>query len=330
MAVDSIIQGGRGDAAAKTIYDRLTESASDGLEIVVHRWLPAKPGQPRAAVQLVHGSVEHAMRYEHFARALVEAGFCVYANDHRGHGKTADLNGRKFYFSDESNGWDLAVEDLGLVARRMRADQGDLPTFIFGHSMGSFMVRHYLVNAAVPLSGAIICGTVKAIPPLKPVRQLLRLLAALGAKRRATPFFHKAIFGTLNKAIENAKTRADFITRDRAEIEKYLADPYCQGDITYDYAHHLIVGIIDADKRRIYEGTPRELPLLIISGGADPCAGKNAAGVEGVARAYRQAGTRDLTLRLVPGARHEIINELEKDQTIGFMIDWIKARILPT
>ena len=308
-------------------HERYNISSEDGLQLVIHRWTPQDPSQIKAVLHIVHGSLEHSARYAHFAEFLCDQGFVVYSGDHRGHGETQDLNGRKFYFSDADDGWDIMVRDQYLISQSIRADYPDQPLFMLGHSMGSFIARDYIVDHGDEIKGVILSGAGDTHWILKPALFVLNLLDSLGLKSSETKIFHGVLYGTVNNALKNPRTHADFISRDEAIVDAYLADPYCQGTITYDYARQFVRAILRAGKADRFAAPPQNLPFLVISGEEDPVGGTKADGVINVASEYKQAGATDLTLEIVPEARHELINEFGRQRHMAFIADWMKDRL---
>ena len=179
--------------------------SSDGAQIAAYRWVPA--GEPRAVVQLTHGMGEHARRYDHVARALNDAGFAVYAQDHRGHGGSGDPEA----LGDMGPGsWPALVDDVGLLSAHIRAEHPGLPLILLGHSMGSFAVQQYLLDHSADVDGAVLTGTA-AIDVLEPAQDLDQPLDL-------------AIF---NAAFQPARTDYDWLSRDETIVDAYVADPYC-------------------------------------------------------------------------------------------------------
>ncbi len=300
--------------------------AKDGLEIFAYRWQPENADTVRGVLQLVHGSLEHVFRYQHFVEKLVGAGYAVYANDIRGHGQTATRSGLFSYFSDQRHGWELAVDDLGVVTEDLKKQWPELPVFIFGHSMGSILVRDYVSQRGEEFRGALITGTGRAKSFLLYPGLLLAKLFALFGKKRPSPILHFLIYGALNRAVENPTTDYDFLSRDAAEVQKYIDDRLSGHTATVDYAHEMARGVIRAHASSTFTGTPRDLSLFFFSGLADPVGGPQAKYVREAEAAYRQAGVRDVTTKLYPGARHELLNETNKEEVMADVIQWLDAR----
>jgi len=300
--------------------------STDGVEIQVNKWLPEK--EPKAVLHLVHGSVEHVERYRRFAEFLTKGGIGVYASDIRGHGKTAGAVENQSYFSDEKNGWDLAISDLKKITSDIQNDYPGKPVFIFGHSMGSFLVRDYISKFGSELKGAILSGTGGGRVMLQHVAKVLsKLFMIFKGRKSNSPFLHKLLYGTLNDDIENAETDLDFLSSVKEEVKKYIDDPYCGHTITPEYLHEMVRGILRISKEKVPLETPDELPIHIFSGELDPVSGKDGKEVKRVAESYRSANQKDVTLKRYPGGRHEMLNESNREEVFADVLAWIKERI---
>lgn len=274
--------------------------SSDGTQIAAYRWDPA--GAPRAVVQLTHGMGEHAQRYGHVARALNDAGFAVYAQDHRGHGASADPEA----LGDMGPGsWPALVEDIGLLSARIRAEHPGLPLILLGHSMGSFAVQQYLLDHSADVDGAVLTGTA-AIDVLEPALDLDQPLDL-------------AMF---NAPFQPARTDFDWLSRDEAIVDAYIADRYCGFGIDPGSAKLMFVGARRlADAAQVGAMRPG-LPVYIAVGEADPVNGGLAL-LTPLTDRYAAAGLTDVTVRTYPGARHEVLNETSKDEITTDLINWI-------
>ena len=282
-------------------------SSSDGAQITAYRWVPA--GEPRAVIQLTHGMGEHAQRYDHVARALNDAGFAVYAQDHRGHGASADPEA----LGDMGPGsWPALVDDIGLLSAHIQAEHPGLPLILLGHSMGSFAVQQYLLDHSADVDGVVLTGTA-AIDVLEPALDLDQPLDL-------------AIF---NAAFQPARTDYDWLSRDETTVDAYVADPYCGFGIDPASARLMFLGARRvADPAQVAAMTPG-LPLYIAVGEADPVNGGLAL-LTPLTDRYAAAGLTDVTVRTYPGARHEVLNETNRDQIIGELISWIDRVLADT
>jgi alpha-beta hydrolase superfamily lysophospholipase len=275
-------------------------TSSDGAQITAYRWDPA--GEPQAVIQLTHGMGEHARRYDHVARALNDAGFAVYAQDHRGHGASADPDA----LGDLGQGsWTALVDDIGLLSAHIRAQHPGLPLILVGHSMGSFAVQQYLLDHSADLDGVVLTGTA-AIDVLEPMLDLDQPLDL-------------AMF---NAPFQPARTDYDWLSRDEAIVDAYIADPYCGFGIDVESAKQMFVGARRlADPDAVSAMAP-DLPVYIAVGEADPVNGGLAL-LTPLTDRYAAAGLTDVTVRTYPEARHEVLNETNRDEVTGELTTWI-------
>ena len=280
---------------------RFTYPAKDGAEIVGYRWDPA--GRPRGAVQLTHGMGEHVQRYDALARALTGRGLVVYGQDHRGHGATAR-------HADElgqlgPDGWTQLVGDIDLLVSRIHDEQPGLPLVLLAHSMGSFAVQQYLLDHSDRVNAVVLTGTT-ALDQLEPALDLDKPIDL-------------AVF---NAAFAPARTEFDWLSRDEAIVDAYIADPRCGFGIDTDAAKGMFAGARRmADPGQVAAVRP-DLSLYIAAGESDPV-NANLALLNVLIDRYRAAGLTDVTVRTYPGARHEILNETNRDEVVGSIIDWI-------
>ena len=278
---------------------RFTYPAKDGAEIVGYRWDPA--GRPRGAVQLTHGMGEHVQRYDALARALTGRGLVVYGQDHRGHGATAR-------HADElgqlgPDGWSQLVGDIDLLVSRIRDEQPGLPLVLLAHSMGSFAVQQYLLDHSDRVDAVVLTGTT-ALDQLEPALDLDKPIDL-------------AVF---NAAFAPARTEFDWLSRDEAIVDAYIADPRCGFGIDTDAAKDMFAGARRmADPGQVAAVRP-DLPLYIAAGESDPV-NANLALLNVLIDRYRAAGLTDVTVRTYPGARHEILNETNRDEVVASILD---------
>lgn len=286
-------------------------------------WLPQ--GEPRAVVQLVHGIAEHVDRYDHFARFLTEQGFAVVAEDHMGHGKSINNGGIQGYFH---GGWFAAVADTCHLLELTRQEFPDIPYILFGHSMGSFMARTILCK--YPDSGitaAVICGTgwqpAAALPALIKTAELIGKRSGETAPSKA---LEAMAFGSYNKRVEHKRTVCDWLTRESSVVDAYMADPLCGFTPSAGLFRDMLSGIRYIQKPESLNAMKKNLPVFFIAGGDDPV-GSYGKGVRKAAEAFRQAGMQDVTVKLYPLCRHEILNEINKEEVYQDVLTWINSKI---
>jgi alpha-beta hydrolase superfamily lysophospholipase len=279
--------------------------SADGTKIVAYRWDPAGP--PRGAVQVTHGMGEHALRYEHVARALNDAGFAVYAQDHRGHGASARGQGAGPAVLGDlgQDSWAGLVDDIGLLSGYIRAENPGLPLILLGHSMGSFAVQQYLLDHSADADGVILTGT-----------------AAIDLLEGALDLDQPIDLSAFNAPFAPARTDYDWLSRDEAMVDAYVADPRCGFGIDAASGKAMFVGARRvADPAQVAAIRPG-LPLYIAAGEADPVNGGLAL-LTPLAERYRAAGLTDVTVRTYPDARHEILNETNRDEIIAELAAWL-------
>ncbi len=304
-----------------------TLPATDGTEIFVHRWLP--DGPPRAIVQVAHGMAEHSARYARLAEALTGAGYAVYAEDHRGHGRTAGSLDKAGFFA-ASGGWDTVVEDLRRLHQKAQEEHPGLPVFLLGHSMGSFLSRSYAARHGSDLAGMVLSGTAGDPGALGKVGTgIAAAQARLRGAGRPSGLMNTLTFGQYNAAFKPARTDFDWLSRDEAEVDAYVADPWCGFVFTAGGYQDVLGGLAAVNSDRLVSTVPRTLPIHLASGDMDPVGGKHAAGPRAVADQLRRLGVQDVTLTVWPGARHEILNETNRDEVTADIIDWLDTH-LPT
>ncbi|KGN30784.1 alpha/beta hydrolase [Knoellia sinensis KCTC 19936] len=298
-------------------------SAADGTSLHTYRWLPATP--PRAIVQIAHGMAEHAARYERFAKELVSAGYAVYAQDHRGHGRTASPDDHG-YFADH-DGFATAVADLSTVTEFAQAEHPGVPVVLFGHSMGSFLSRAYVTLHGSRLAGLILSGTAGDPGPLAAVgKRVAALQGRIRGRKHRSGLMDKLTFGQFNTKFKPNRTQFDWLSRDHAEVDKYIADPLCGNVFSAGFFADLLHGIQQINKPSAYAAVPTDLPVFVFSGELDPV-GDNGKGPREVADRLRAAGVTDVTTTMHPEGRHEMLNETNRDEVVADVLEWLDERI---
>jgi alpha-beta hydrolase superfamily lysophospholipase len=299
---------------------------SDGKKVIYHVWMPSD-GVVEAVLLILHGMAEHALRYKRFANLLVKRKIAVYAPDHRGHGQTATQAQEPLGWFAADQGWQRVVSDAQELASTIVADHPRVPLFLLGHSMGSFLARTLSAQNPDLFDGVIIMGTGASKGLLGKIGKMIarRNVARYGSTH-PDKMLDKMSFGANNKKIPNAKTTFDWLSRDEKEVKAYIDDPLCGFVCTSKFFEDLIDGVTLANDRRLAVQLPSDLPMLIISGTDDPV-GDFSKGVMKVHELYRGCGITDLTLTMIPKARHELLNETDRDATMGILLSWIEQRI---
>ncbi|WP_053218690.1 alpha/beta hydrolase [Virgibacillus senegalensis] len=293
----------------------------DQHKIFVRKW--DEPGQsPRAIIQLAHGMAEHSGRYQQFAEFLVSQHFTVYSNDHRGHGYTGKKQGT-FGFLADDKGFDKTTEDLWTVTKSIQKHHPGKPLFLLGHSMGSFLARRYIQQHSDALAGVILSGT-GSHPGL--INQLGKGLALVEAKRigKEAPsnFLNQLVFANYNRKLDNQLTKFDWLSSDREQVQSYIDDPYSGFVPTPSFFFDLFTGFDRMDDPDGVKSIAKDLPMLFFSGHMDPV-GNQTKGVFRSAENYYQHGIRDITVRIYENGRHEMLNELNKEEVFADIVRWI-------
>ncbi len=300
-----------------------TVTAADGTDLFTHRWLP--DGDARAVVVVAHGMAEHSARYGRLAEALTAAGYAVYAPDHRGHGRTASAADHG-YFGD-ARGWDTVVADLRSVADHAHGEHPGLPVFLLGHSMGSFLARSFVIEDSGALAGLVLSGTAGDPGMLGKVGAgVAATEARLRGRRHTSTLMDKLTFGQYNAAFKPNRTDFDWLSRDDAEVDAYVADPLCGNTFTSGFFSDLLGGLATINDAKRVAAVRRDLPVLIVAGDQDPV-GDGGKGPRAVAQQYRDAGLTDVTSTLYPGARHEVFNETNRDEVVADVLRWLDAHV---
>lgn len=296
----------------------------DGLDIHVYKWGPKEEIEIKGIVQIAHGMAETASRYERFARFLNENGYIVYINDHRGHGKTAGERSNLGYLGNK-DGFQYLVEDMYLLTKEIREVYKDLPLFLFSHSMGSFAAQEYIMHYGEELQGAILSGTNGKQGILLDLGLMVAKHEAKKQNRKAqSPLMDKLIFGGYNKKFKPNRTSFDWLSRDKKEVDKYVADPFCGTVFTVGFFHDFLSELkYIEEKENIYK-IPKDLPIYIFAGDKDPV-GRNGKGILTLYKTYKDAGIKNVSYKLYPGGRHEMLNETNRDEVMKDTLAWIEA-----
>lgn len=295
--------------------------STDGLtQIHAIEWIP--DGEVKAVVQIAHGMVEFVNRYDRFAGVLNKNGFYVTGNDHLGHGASVVSDDRHGYFAKE-NGNKCVIEDMDNLRRSTMRKYPDVPYFMFGHSMGSFLVRQYITMYGEGLSGAVISGTgYQSKAALNTAKALCRSIALFHGWEYRSKFMNNMALGSYNKQFEPARTSNDWLTKDTQIVDDYCANPWNNFVFTLNGYYNLFVGLEWAEEEKNIAEIPKDMPVLFVAGGDDPV-GHNGADPEKCAEEYRKAGIKDVSCIIYPGDRHEILNELDHDKVDADIIQWL-------
>lgn len=296
----------------------------DGVNTHVYVWTPQPERPIRGLVQVLHGLAEHAGRYERFAAALCEAGFAVVSHDHRGHGASVG-SAEDLGFFAEKDGWNLVVRDSVRVREFARQRFAGTPWVLFGHSMGSVVAMHDLASSGEPPTAAMLSGATGKVGALLRIGQgLIRVeLRRIGGRGRSK-LLNATAFGTYNRAFRPNRTEFDWLSRDEAEVDAYCADPLCGFLPTTSLWRDLVAAQAQLQTEAFLARLPK-IPYRLIGGDRDPVGGKGQQ-VEALVRMMRRAGL-SVELHLWPGGRHEMLNEINREEVMRDIVAWIEARV---
>jgi alpha-beta hydrolase superfamily lysophospholipase len=290
----------------------------DGQSLLARRWLPE--GRPRAVVQIAHGLSEHSARYARLAAALNAAGYAVYTNDHRGHGPKAapaDLG----HFADDG-GWGKVVGDFWTMNRLIAKEQPGVPIVFFGHSLGSFLGQEFVAEHSDALAGAVYSGSSGKPPAIATLGRLIARAERLRlGKRGKSQLLGQMWFGAYNKPFAPARTEFDWLSRDEKEVDAYVADSCCGFPFTTQLAIDVLDALPSLSSPQSLARIRRDLPIYVFSGERDPV----GANIQGLIDALKGAGFTRLTTRIYPGARHETLNETNREEVTRDLIAWLDA-----
>ncbi len=283
-------------------------------------WAPEQP--PKAVLQICHGMVEYIDRYDEFARYAASRGYYVVGNDHLGHGASVVSDDQHGYFA-HPNGNECVIADIHRLRTMVQKKYPDLPYFILGHSMGSFLTRQYIQIHGKGLAGAIIMGTGSQPDIVLHIGKLIcRTIAQFRGWHYRSAFVDGMAFGGYNKQFEPARTPNDWLTKDTAIIDACIGNPWSTFRFTVNAYYHMFRGIQYIQKPVHIEQIPKDLPLLFVAGGDDPV-GNNGKSVIKVYKEYKKAGIKNVKIKLYPNDRHEILNETDRDVVYEDLLYWL-------
>jgi alpha-beta hydrolase superfamily lysophospholipase len=305
----------------KTTGTFLSSSRKD--TITYYMYTPK--GTVRALVQISHGMCEYIERYEPFIEWLCGQGFLVFGNDHLGHGASADGEEGLGYFA-KKDGWKCLVKDLHRMTQIAAAQYPDRKIFLFGHSMGSFVARAYVAQYADEIDGAIFCGSAGPNPLLPTAKRITAMTKALRGEFYRSPGLDRLMFGNYNKKYKKIRTAVDWLTRDEEIVDRYLKDPYCRFTFTASGFYDLVCLLEYVTDPRWAAKVPAKLPIYMIAGDMDPV-GNFGKGIRATDEALRKTQRADYEMKLYKGMRHEILNEIGKQEVWDDILQWLEKHI---
>ena len=289
----------------------------------VRCWMPERT--PRACVQIVHGMSEHGGRYGRFAEALNAAGYAVFAQDLPGHGRTARAPDELGHLADD-HGWRLALQSIRAVQVDLREKHPGLPLILFGHSMGGLLSQDYVVHHGREVAACVLSGTTGNMGLMRAIGLgLMQIEKAWAGPRHRSALADALSFKAFNRRFRPNRTDFDWLSRDPAEVDRYVHDPHCGFRASTElWLELLAIGARLREPARLAR-IPKSLPILLIAGEDDP-ATQGLKGPRALEQAYRGAGLSDVTLKGYDQGRHELLNDLCREQVTADVIGWLRTR----
>lgn len=307
-------------------YSEHSFTDAAGQEIYYYKW--EANGKPKAILQFAHGMQEHALRYSSFAETMASLGFTVYAHDHRGHGKTAG-SVSNLGIIDPIKGWHWLVEDLYQLSTIIKKENPELPLYVTGHSMGSFVVRDFASKYGSSVNGIILSGTRNE--PLWLIKGglfFLKLMVKITGHQYKNAFLASFTMKIWNSKIKNIKTPFDWLNRDEEEVISFMEDKYCGFVCSNGFYRDLLSLLKNIYTPANIRKIPKNMPILFTAGDKDPV-GNYGKGVVSAYKNFLKAGLKNVTLKLYKGGRHEILKETNRKEVINDLVAFI-SQSLPT
>lgn len=292
----------------------------------IHARMCVPDAEPRAIVQIIHGIAEYIDRYDEFMSFLADNGIIAVGTDHLGHGKSIESEEQTGFFAYD-NGWDYAVRDEEVLRLAMHENYPELPIIVFGHSMGSFMARTLLIRYPDAFNAAIISGTGNQGAALVNGGLFMgNLVTGLKGAHHYSKFLNNLAFGSYNKIYDNPKTEYDWLSRDEANVQKYIDDPLCGFIPSCSLFRDMMTGVKFITNKKNLTVMNKDMPVYFMSGDMDPV-GECGKGVQKAYNNFLEAGMKDVSIKLYPGGRHEMLNEINKDEVYTDILAWLDSKI---
>ena len=292
----------------------------------IHARMCVPDAEPRAIVQIIHGIAEYIDRYDEFMSFLADNGIIAVGTDHLGHGKSIESEEQTGFFAYD-NGWDYVVRDEEVLRLAMHENYPELPIIVFGHSMGSFMTRTLLIRYPDAFNAAIISGTGNQGAALVNGGLFMgNLVTGLKGAHHYSKFLNNLAFGSYNKIYENPKTEYDWLSRDEANVQKYIDDPLCGFIPSCSLFRDMMTGVKFITNKKNLTAMNKDMPVYFMSGDMDPV-GECGKGVQKAYNNFLEAGMKDVSIKLYPGGRHEMLNEINKDEVYTDILAWLDSKI---
>ncbi|MEZ5870778.1 MAG: alpha/beta hydrolase [Nitratireductor sp.] len=301
------------------------ESLTSPTGAMLNYYVQQANGTPRAVIQINHGMAEHALRYARFASFLSQHDYAVIAHDHRGHGYSSAADAPRGVFSVR-DGWDMVIADVGAINAHIRETFPGTPVVCFGHSMGAIIAMNYVLRHAATVDAAAIWNSSFDDNLLAKIGTFLlkaeRMFKGSDVTSSLAP---KLTFEAWNAKFKPNRTRSDWLSRDEAEVDKYVADPLCGFDVSVGLWLDVIGGVQYAAKTGNIAALPRALPFHMLGGKADPVS-DHGKSIARLAAKLRKAGVEDVSVELLDDTRHECLNDIGRDAVMASFVHWLDDR----
>lgn len=305
-----------------TTAEEITFTASDNTQLNVYRWLPS--GTPVAVVHIAHGLAEHAGRYQFVANELAARGLAVFADDHRGHGKTGKNADTLGHAADSESTKKMAV-DIVEMLKWHRTSYPGLKVFLIGHSMGSILSQWIMCNHGAEIDGVVLIGGSGRPPPIATVgKAIARFHSWWNGPKHRSSLIHSLSFEAFNKEFRPNRTAYDWLSRDEQEVDAYIADPLCGFVASVQIWYDLLSILQEVWRTESFQAIPKSLPVYIAAGSADPVGGVK---LKVLHEEYRKANLANVTLKLYDGARHAIFGETNKREVMDDLLQWLAVQV---
>lgn len=292
----------------------------------IHARMCVPDAEPRAIVQIIHGIAEYIGRYDEFMSFLADNSIIAVGTDHLGHGKSIESEEQTGFFAYD-NGWDYVVRDEEVLRLAMHENYPELPIIVFGHSMGSFMTRTLLIRYPDAFNAAIISGTGNQGAALVNGGLFMgNLVTGLRGAHHYSKFLNNLAFGSYNKIYDNPKTEYDWLSRDETNVQKYIDDPLCGFIPSCSLFRDMMTGVKFITNKKNLTAMNKDMPVYFMSGDMDPV-GECGKGVQKAYNNFLEAGMKDVSIKLYPGGRHEMLNEINKDEVYADILAWLNSKI---
>ncbi|WP_106766642.1 alpha/beta hydrolase [Paenibacillus faecalis] len=297
---------------------------TEAMDIFVYQWLPEENTNIKAVLQIAHGMCETGARYEELAALLTKHGYAVYANDHRGHGRTA--NSLEALGDTGENGFDGMIQDIILLSSVIKDKHPQLPHFLLSHSMGSFLTQKIMCTHSEHFDGFLLSGSNGPRGFLGLGEALAAAQAKIKGPVHRSALMNAIVFGPFNKGFGPVRTPFDWLSRDPEEVDRYINDPYCGKVCSARFFREFFRLLKQIHRPDMLNNLVKDKPIYIFSGDEDPV-GMHGKGVRNLINLYQKLGVQQLEYRLYPGGRHEMLHEINRDEVASHILDWLERHV---